>query len=294
MSNALQDLDALMIKAKDMVRLAAELNEKLTAVSSPTSTSSSTSTSTSTSTLVASIPESTVTVMSTTATEPEEATFIRSSLSQLGLQMSNAPVTLDMIKDEKRWFEELAKELAGVLQGAGSRGRGRGGDKEGLMRERGIIALDEVWGGWNRARGVGKSPFPALSYLVTLFLLLTFLITPTALIPPQTLLSILPLLPTFTSPPISTRLLSSQLRVLHTPQYTHLAFSTRLINTLREDGPKSAMEVSKREGLTIGMVVEMVGAVEGDGTVCRDVESEDGEVRWWWNVFEGYVWDGQE
>ncbi len=31
MRDALQDLEALMVKAKDMVRLAAELNEKLTA-----------------------------------------------------------------------------------------------------------------------------------------------------------------------------------------------------------------------------------------------------------------------
>ena len=113
-----------MAKAKDMVQLAAELNEKLTAVSSTTTTFSSSSL-----TLVPS-------------TEPEEATFIRSSLSQLGLQMANAPVTPDMMKDERKWIEELARELAGVLQG-------------GIMKERGIIALDEVWGGWNRARGVG-------------------------------------------------------------------------------------------------------------------------------------------
>jgi ESCRT-II complex subunit VPS36 len=118
MKDALQDLEALMVKAKDMVRLAAELNDKLTA----TSTSKFAGT-------------------FGTSSQPEEATFIRSSLSQLGLQMSNTPVTLDMMKDERKWFEELARELAGVLQG--------------IMKERGIIALDEVWGSWNRARGVG-------------------------------------------------------------------------------------------------------------------------------------------
>lgn len=122
MKDALQDLEALMVKAKDMVRLAAELNEKLTATSTSTSKFSGTS---------------------GISSEPEEATFIRSSLSQLGLQMSNTPVTLDMMKDERKWFEELARELAGVLQG--------------IMKERGIIALDEVWGSWNRARGVGMS-----------------------------------------------------------------------------------------------------------------------------------------
>lgn len=128
-----------MIKAKDMVQLAAELNEKLTAASSSTSNTSTTSHVSSSATLVAS-------------TEPEAATFIRSSLSQLGLQMSNTPVTLDMMKDERRWFEELARELARVLQGSTPPKEGTGG----MMRNRGIIALDEVWGGWNRARGVGK------------------------------------------------------------------------------------------------------------------------------------------
>ncbi len=37
MTDALQDLEALMVKAKDMVRLAAELNERLTASSTTTS-----------------------------------------------------------------------------------------------------------------------------------------------------------------------------------------------------------------------------------------------------------------
>jgi len=140
MVDALQDLDALMVKAKDMVRLAAELNEKLTAASTtPTAPSS-----------LSQASSSTTTFLTSPSTEPEEATFIRSSLSQLGLQMPNAPVTLDMMKDERRWIEELARELAQVLQGSLSSKEGRG-----IMKDRGIIALDEVWGGWNRARGVG-------------------------------------------------------------------------------------------------------------------------------------------
>ena len=124
MKDALQDLEALRVKAKDMVKLAAELNEKLRVASASKS--------------------------SWNSSEPEEATFILSSLSQLGLQMSNTPVTLDMMKDERKWFEELARELGGVLQGT---------TKAGIMKERGIIALDEVWGSWNRARGVGTSSY---------------------------------------------------------------------------------------------------------------------------------------
>lgn len=121
-----------MVKAKDMVRLAAELNEKLTASARTTNAMALSS--------------------SPSLAEPEEATFIRSSLSQLGLQMPNAPLTQDMVTDERKWFEDLARELGHVLQGSSDKNNG------GLMQTRGIIALDEVWGGWNRARGVGKAP----------------------------------------------------------------------------------------------------------------------------------------
>ncbi len=134
MKSALQDMEALMLKAKDMVTLAAELNEKLTAVTSARTNSNPSS-------------------PSPSAEEPEDATFVRSSLSQLGLQITNAPVTIDMMKDERKWLEELAKELGRVLQGSYRPGIASGG----LMRDRGIIALDEVWGGWNRSRGVGMS-----------------------------------------------------------------------------------------------------------------------------------------
>lgn len=135
MEDALQDFEALTVKWRDMVKLAQDLNERLTASSSPAAGSAE--------------------VMTTQAVEPEEATFIRSSLAQLGLQMANAPVTLDMVRDEHRWVDELARELAGVLQGSG---------QEGLMRRRGVVGLDEVWGGWNRARGVGAyQPAPALA-----------------------------------------------------------------------------------------------------------------------------------
>ena len=145
MKDALQDLEALMVKAKDMVKLAAELNEKLTtATAAATSSSSSTLAGSSTLSLVS---------------QPEEVTFIRSSLSQLGVQISNTSVTLDMMKDERKWFDELARELARVLQGPPNLSSNNGDTVTGgMMKDRGIIALDEVWGGWNRARGVGTSP----------------------------------------------------------------------------------------------------------------------------------------
>jgi ESCRT-II complex subunit VPS36 len=233
LEDALQDLEALMVKAREMVRVAEDLNERLSASSAAAAATAT--------------PNGTTTP---SAVEPEEATFIRSSLAQLGLQMQNAPVTQDMIKDERKWFEELAKELAGVLQGRShniSNGSKSGGDTGGMMKKRGIVGMDEVWGGWNRARGVGtydsphfhtNTPLPprARSYvpekthrhgiprLTSLFL--------TALIPPSTFLQVLPHLPAFTSPPIHARTFTSGLSVLHTPPFTRAAFSSRLVSQL--------------------------------------------------------------
>ncbi|KAJ7601238.1 EAP30/Vps36 family-domain-containing protein [Mycena floridula] len=246
MTDAFKDLEAFMVKAKEMVRLAAELNERLTAATSTPSASN-------------------------TSSEPEEATFIRSSLSQLGLQMSNTPVTQDMIKDERKWTEELARELAGVL-GI-------------IMKDRGIIALDEVWGAWNRARGV-------------------------ALIPPSTFLQVLPYLPIYTNPTISVRSLGTgTLKVLHTPPYSEAAFAARLSGFLTVSGPCTTLEIAHAEAVTVALAEEMVLTVERDGGISRDDSGCSilgkgngtsqsggvgyGEIRWWPNMFETVSWDGQ-
>lgn len=109
--------------------------------------------------------------------------------------MSNAPVTLDMIRDERKWIEELARELAGVLQGR--TGDEKGG-KSGMMKDRGIVALDEVWGGWNRARGVGTSFIPTPS--PRNYLKLSHSFNPTLDVPPC---PPAPALPHLTANPLS-------------------------------------------------------------------------------------------
>ncbi|KAF8178972.1 EAP30/Vps36 family-domain-containing protein [Mycena galopus ATCC 62051] len=252
MTDAFQDLDALRVKARDMVRFAADLNERLTA----SSTIAATALSFAGDALVPS-------------TEPEEAIFIRSSLSQLGLEMSNAPVTLDMMKDERRWMEQLARELASVLQGSPNSSR----DARGMMKDRGIIALDEVWGGRNRARGV-------------------------ALLPPATLLQVIPHLGACTTPTISMRQFPSGLSVLHTPPYSYVAFAARLSGLLALSGSKTTTEVAREEHVAVGLAAEMISAGEADGDICRDdetcmIKGGGAEVRFWVNVFHGYVWDGQ-
>ncbi|KAF8439946.1 EAP30/Vps36 family-domain-containing protein [Boletus edulis BED1] len=277
LSDAFKDLEALMVKAQDLVHLAAEMNEKLGASSLgptvnntasppawiPSGTSGSSALSSSLFATTSLVPSS----------EPEEAKFIRSSLAQLGLQLTNAPVTADMIQDERTWMEELARELAGVLQGSWDEGPEQ---KPGIMKERGIIGLDEVWGGWNRARGV-------------------------ALIPPSTFLQAVQHLPLHTEPPIRCRIFKSGLRMLHIPAYTHAAFAARLSSHLTISGGQTTSEIAREENITISLATEMILAVEADGEICRDDElsairgggsGSGSELRWALNKFAHYDWDG--
>lgn len=131
-----------------MVDLALSLNTKLTAQEEELSRRK------------ALFPDLPSTTLDNAKTQPEEATFIRSSLAQLGLP--TVAVTLDMVKDENEYHNELAKELAGILTGRNMKGKGKG-----LMGTgEAIIGLDEVWGGWNRARGIGMSSFQQTLCLV--------------------------------------------------------------------------------------------------------------------------------
>lgn len=102
-----------------------------------------------------------------------------------------------------------------------------------------------------------------------------------------------------TSPPLSTRQFPSGLTVLHTPEYSEREFAQRLIASLTPDGGKTTSIIAQHEGLGLGLVWEMIQGVEQQGDVVRDEGSSAGawgegsEVRWWANIFVGYVWDGQ-
>lgn len=125
-----------------------------------------------------------------------------------------------------------------------------------------------------------------------------------ALIPPSTFLQVVPLLPTYTDPPIQHRVFPSGLQVLHTPPYAHTAFSSRLVYHITTSGPRTTVDIATlEEDLPVGLVEEMVDAVEEEGQICRDDSSAaivgggsgtGSEIRWWVNVFVGYRWDGQE
>ncbi|KAJ1300637.1 hypothetical protein OPQ81_002289 [Rhizoctonia solani] len=284
MEDALKDLEALMSKAKEMADYAKLLNQKLTQQEEAERRRRD---------------ESGPPSSNDPAPSDSETTFIRSSLARLGLPTD--AVTQDMVADERAYHLELAKELGGLLLGGygGKGGKARESDKRGsgiLKDSRGIVGLDEVWGAWNRARGV-------------------------ALLPPSTLLSVVPLLPTYTTPPIHMRTLRSGLRVLHSPEYTREAFARRVDSLLKECFPvgKTTFQIAVAEnegapgsqprgaglqstgasiwresaGVSLAMVQEMVECAEEDGAVVRDLGlGEAGELRWLPNLFVGYVWDG--
>jgi len=131
MGTGLRDLEALMTKAKEMVELASSLNTKLTAQEEEISRKK------------AMFPDLPLSVSAPASpTQPEEVTFIRKSMGELGLP--TMAVTQDMVKDEKKYHEELAKELAIILNGDKYLANGT---------HEMIIPLDELWRTWNRARG---------------------------------------------------------------------------------------------------------------------------------------------
>ncbi|KAJ7075634.1 EAP30/Vps36 family-domain-containing protein [Mycena belliarum] len=297
MQSAFTDLDALMVHARDMVRLAADLNARLSA-----STASSTALST-----------------GAPAPDSEAAAFIRGSLATLGATLPGAPLTPDMRADEQRWEDGLARELAAVLQGGGG-----GKANDGLLRGRGVIALDEVWGAWMRARGV-------------------------ALLPPATLLEVAPHLARRTDPPLALRTFEgSGLRVLCTPRFTAAAFAERLrarvplaappapsspqlqapppppppllssspasafppppppplplppaITSNETTEPPTLPTLAALEQIAPALAAELVREAEAAGLLARDdaacaVRGARAEVRYWGNGLGAWAWDGQQ
>jgi ESCRT-II complex subunit VPS36 len=117
---------------------------------------------------------------------------------------------------------------------------------------------------------------------------------PAALLTPSQFLQVLAHLPAYTDPIITERTFhASGLRVLHTPTYSPAEFSARLRGVLLISGARTALDIAQEEGVPIGLASEMVDEAEAQGIVCRD-EAEHGEIRWWLNVLQGYVWDGQD
>ena len=116
----------------------------------------------------------------------------------------------------------------------------------------------------------------------------------------------LPYLATYTDPSVCVRTFTaSGLNVLHTPAYTSAAFAARIDQLIRTMGPRTTLELAGEEHAPAGLVAEMIREAEMLGAICRDeiqttvgltagAGEGAGEVHWWNNIFEQYVWDGQD
>jgi len=203
-------------------------------------------------------------------------------------------LTQDMVRDDRLYLEGLAKELGVLL--VGRHGQGDGGLMVG-EGARGVVGLDEVWVIWMRARGVGTSSLSVQS-LVN--------IDEQALLPPETLISILNDLPRHTNPPINLLTLPSALKVLHTPHYSTQALLSRLLTRLQPSPSEkeyeesiSVIELASAENLAIGITKEMLESVEmsrkefgwqGVGGVVRDDQASGG-VRWYRDIISEWTID---
>lgn len=122
---------------------------------------------------------------------------------------------------------------------------------------------------------------------------------PAALIPPSTFLTTVRQLRFYTVPPLDVRTFPNGLAVLHTTEFGEGAFSDRIVTILAPEGGKTTSEIALFEDLGLGMTWELLQAVEQRGEVVRDEGGGGGgtwgegvEVRWWVNMFNGYIWDG--
>lgn len=289
MQDAIKDLEALMGQAKKMVEFAESLNAKLTKQEAARAGSQERG-------------------ESPGAGDEAAATLIRSSLLRLGLP--TPALTPDMARDEAEYHRGLARELGGLLYDFNTSGTSNGAVKgphdqgRGLMGRgevlaslessatakqrakwrdqggRGIVALDEAWCIWNRARGV-------------------------ALLSPSTLLAVANThLPQWTSPPISMRTFRSGLRVLVTPRFDDQRFLERVLSELarrRTEQNKvvgiSTMDIARTEEAPLTLIQEMLEAVEtGWGRLVRDdggagESSSTGTTVWYRDEISSFDWD---
>ena len=122
LQSSFQDLEALMLRAKDLIALAEQLANKLS-----------------------SLPTSTSTVDARVA--------LRESTELLGLD--TPIVTKEVAGGQDAYLSELARQIAEFLTSVDPRLE----SKESLLRrEGGIIPLIDLFAMYNRARGVGTIP----------------------------------------------------------------------------------------------------------------------------------------
>ena len=103
-------------------------------------------------------------------------------------------------------------------------------------------------------------------------------------------MQVLPRLPAHTDLMIIMRTFKSGLKKLNTPGYVHQEFSERLLVLLEAAGPKTLLEVTEQESVSVGLAGEMIASVEDDGRIVRD-HAGRGDLRRT-NELISYGWDG--
>lgn len=179
------------------------------------------------------------------------SSLLQSALVRIGLP--NPAVTPDMVKNERTYHRELARELSGVLLG-----------EHGLLGPcdadigRGLLPLDEVWGLWNRARGV-------------------------ALVSPKLLRAAVAYLPEMTSPSVKLRTLRSGMPILYTPRFDDAAIEERVLQYLDEATTLTTTQIAALERISVPLMRELLECVEQHtGAIVRD-ECGTKETRWYRN-----------
>ncbi|PKI82757.1 amidase [Malassezia vespertilionis] len=234
-ADAFQDLSALMAQAKQLVEVAANMRTQLERRERSLAQDGR-------------------------ASQDEAGSMLQSALVRIGLA---APaVTPDMVRDEEEYHRELALELAQVLLGD-ARAPGLMGAAE--EQGAGVVALDEVWGVWNRLRGI-------------------------ALVSPKVMRAAVAYLPHVARPSIQVRVLGSGLAVLHTARFEDGAFEARLLAyaaALNEDVPVpqyglTTMSIAERERIPMALCLELLHGIERRGAIARDVCGTQ-DTRWFSN-----------
>lgn len=105
-------------------------------------------------------------------------------------------------------------------------------------------------------------------------------------------MSVAPLLPKYTNPPIRQRTFKNGVAVLHTPKYLHENFSARLAALLANGDPKTLIDIARAEDMGVGVVQQMVEDVEDEGKLLRDEPGGYEVTRWSANRPELWVYDG--
>ena len=134
-----------------------------------------------------------------------------------------------------------------------------------------------------------------------------------ALLPPSTIVPLLPLLPSQTHPPISSLTLPSGLRALHTQHYSPKEILSRVLHRLDPDISQkqdpdeqpstepslSVIDISAHEGLAIGLANDLMDKIEADHVridgkgvtgVVRD-DAAGGGTRWYRDLISAWPVD---